>query len=119
MNEKQGNEGDRKKITKKLKTNGLQFHSFKPMEERAKKVVLKGAPNMDQEEIKKELEEKGVKVQKCTKLKGKGDISFSYLISISKEKNIGSIKNQQHQVCESEMGHFYQDPQIYSMLQRL
>lgn len=59
----------------------MPYYSYQSRENRAKKIVLKAAPNMDVEDIKKDLTGKGIKVNNCIKMKSKNPYSFSYLIT--------------------------------------
>lgn len=85
-------ENDRQKVMKNLKDDNMPFHSYQARENRTKKVVLKAAPNMDPEEIKKDLSDKGIQVTNCIKMKSKNPYSFSYLVTTPREENISSVK---------------------------
>lgn len=75
-----------KKIIDDFKNSKVQFHTFTSPENRTKQVVLKAAPNMNTNDIKQELLRKGIKVQKCTKLKSKNQYYSFYLISTDREE---------------------------------
>lgn len=84
---------DRKKIIKAFQDNGIHGHSYTPEEEKVKKIVMKGAPNMDIGKLKQDIEDQGPKIENITYLKTKrGDESFSYLITVKKEVNLQNIR---------------------------
>lgn len=85
-------EEDRNKLTAGLKTDDVPHHTYATRNERTKKIVLKAAPNMDVQEIRDELAQKGLLIKNCTKLKSKNPYSFSYLITTDITENLNNIK---------------------------
>lgn len=83
------NEEDKQMLTKAFKKINVSYHTFTLYDDKAKKVVVKAAPNMDINEIKDELIEQGIRVRNCTKLNGKNPNSFSYLVTTERKGNIG------------------------------
>lgn len=51
---------------------------------------------MDTEELKNELNNKGIAIKDCVKLKGKGENTYSYLVVTDKATNIGEVKKIKH-----------------------
>lgn len=54
--------------------------------------MLKAAPEMNINEIKEQLQGKKIEVKEFIKLRGKNSTSYSYLITTTKETNIGEVK---------------------------
>lgn len=70
----------------------IEYFTFKPQEERTKRIVFKGPPGLDCEEIKEELKDLNFNVVEVIKMKGKLNTSHSYLVVLTKENNVGEIK---------------------------
>lgn len=84
---------DRAKLMLDLDENKLNFHTFTPNEEKCKKIVLKGAPEMDIDEVKENLIKQGSAVDSIIKLKTRRQQeSFSYLVTVKKEQSLQDIK---------------------------
>lgn len=87
------NMSDRNKIIEEFKTNHLDFHTFTPNEEKTKKIVLKGAPEMDLDEVKNNLKQQGTNIETIIKMKTKrNEESFSYLVTVKKEQSLQDLK---------------------------
>lgn len=85
-------EEDRTKLLNGLKADKVPCHSYALRSERTKKIVLKAAPNMNVQEIKEELTERGIQIKNCTKLKSKNPYSFSYLVTMDINENLNNVK---------------------------
>lgn len=84
---------DRDKIIKDFDENKLEFHTFTPNETKTKKIVLKGAPEMDLEEVKDNLKKQGTDIENIIKLKTRRqEESFSYLVTVKKEQSLQDLK---------------------------
>lgn len=84
---------DRAKIMQDFDTSKISFHTFTPNEEKTKKIVMKGAPEMDLSEIKNNLKNQGTDVQDIIKLKTKRqNESFSYLITVKKQQSLQELR---------------------------
>lgn len=82
------------KMMNELKKDNAHFFTYRNRQEREKKVVLKGAPNMDINIIKMQLNAEGANVIECKPMKGRSTNTSSYLITTTKDTNIGQIKKK-------------------------
>lgn len=80
------------KVINELKNDKATFFTYKNRDDREKKVVLRGAPNMNTDEIKMHLNAEGAKIIDCIPMKGKRVQTDSYLITATKDTNIGQLK---------------------------
>lgn len=84
---------DRLKVMADFKATDVSFHTYTPAEEKPKKIVLKGAPEMDVEEIKEDLRKRGSPVQEIIKLKTRrAQESFSYLVTVNKNQSLQELR---------------------------
>lgn len=86
------NEKDHHNLREDLTKKNVEFYTYAPTTQRTKKIVVKAAPNMNEEELVKELEEKNFKTRTYKKLKPENPNSYSYLITTPKVENIGNLK---------------------------
>ena len=75
------------------KDKNIEFFTHTKKEEKTKKIVFKGPPNLDKEEIIQEINGKGIKAKDCVQLKGKNGMSHSYLITVPKTTNLKEVRN--------------------------
>lgn len=80
--------------------------------------MLKAAPNLDVSELKEQLRQQNIDVTECIRMKGRGDLSYSYLISTSKETNIGDIKKIQSIDHLRVKWEIYRKKKTYAMCHR-
>lgn len=84
---------DRQKLINDFKNSNVNFHSFTPNEEKLKKIVLKGAPQMNIDEIKEDLIKKGTTVENIIPLKTKrNQESFSYLVTVKQGQSLQDMR---------------------------
>lgn len=84
------------KVINELKNDKADFYTYRSREEKQKKIVLKAAPNMKTDDIKECLNRNGANIVDCIPMKGKGANGYSYLITTTKETNIGKLKRTAH-----------------------
>lgn len=84
---------DRKKLIADFDDSKISFHTYTPNEEKTKKIVMKGAPEMDINEIKQNLQNQGTDVKEIIKLKTKREQeSFSYLVTVQKQQSLQELR---------------------------
>lgn len=86
------NEEDRNKLIEDFIKTNVQCHSFPVQDERTKKLVLKAAPGLDAEQLAETLKENQLKPATVQQLKGKHELSHSYLVSFHKEQQLNQVK---------------------------
>nr|CAI5817893.1 unnamed protein product [Callosobruchus analis]CAI5846541.1 unnamed protein product [Callosobruchus analis] len=59
-------------------------HTYTKEEDKVKRIVMKAVPNMDLDDIKEDLLKKNIVLTNCTPLVGRGNNSYSYLLSLHK-----------------------------------
>lgn len=89
------NKDDFNNINNELKKNKVESYSFTPKDEQMNKYVLKAAPGMEVNSIKRKLEENNIKIANCVQMTSKktGQLSHSYLIYTEKSNKIKTMKN--------------------------
>lgn len=83
---------DHKRIINDFKKENTQFYTQTKHEDKVKKIVLKAAPGMDEDDVKEELESMNYRIKEVVKLKSRQHETRSYLISVPIDENIGKIK---------------------------
>lgn len=87
------NNNDHDLMVTALGNSEADFFTYLKPEEKTRKIVMKGAPNMDINDIKDCMKANNVEVRNCVPLKGKSEHPYSYLLSLPKQTQIKDIKN--------------------------
>lgn len=85
-------EEDHNRVQELLLMNNFEYHTHPLKHQVTKKIVIKAAPFSVPEEIIKLYGNHNVKILKCTKLKGKNDITTSFLLEVPREVDLNDIK---------------------------
>lgn len=80
------------KITYEFESNNVQFFTLTRSQDKVKKVVLKAPPGWQDDQIIKNLTDKGKKVKNVIPLKSKTGTSHSYLVTLPFDQKINEIK---------------------------
>lgn len=101
---------DYRNLISTLKAEQIEFYTYTPKEDTMKKIVVKAACFTTEEEIKSRLSAdhklKQEEIQ-CLKMKGKGQNTHSFLVSVPKRINLKDIKKT------SELDHIKLEWQTY------
>lgn len=86
---------DFQNIYSELKQNNVESYTFTPKDEQTNKFVLKAAPGIGVNTIKRKLEENNIQITNCVQMTSKktGQPSHSYLIYTDKSNKIKSLRN--------------------------
>nr|CAI5865070.1 unnamed protein product [Callosobruchus analis] len=79
-------------LRKELINSKTPHHTYTKEEDKVKRIVMKAAPNMDLDDIKVDLLKKNIMLTNCTPLVGRGNNSYSYLLSLQRNVNIQNVK---------------------------
>lgn len=91
-------EQDYRDLYKLLKEQKIQFHTYELRSEKPLKIVIKGVPQeMEEQEIKEDLEAQSYPITKITRMKGKRGPMPMVLVEIGREYK--SIYNQLKHCC--------------------
>lgn len=87
------NKGDFTKLINEFRNSKVGHYTFSTKDEKQKKIVMKAAPDMDIEEVKKTMTENHFPINECKQLLNKaGQPSQSYLIYTDVSTNLRDLK---------------------------
>lgn len=84
-------DNDHAKACNDLKAEQIAFHTYPKAADRVKKIVLKAAPHMDNQDLKDSLKEQNIIPTEIIPLKGK-NVSHSYLVTLPKQYQINDVR---------------------------
>lgn len=87
------NKSDFTRLINEFRKSNVSHYTYTTKDEKQKKLVMKAAPDMDTEEVKKQIEANNIKVNECKQLLNKaGQPSQSYLIYTDVSTNLRNLK---------------------------
>lgn len=78
-------------IVKKLKEIAIPFHTYERPDDKLKKMVLKGLPPLDEEDINNSIQEQGLTPIKISKMKTKYEETPIYQVTFEHDTEINNI----------------------------